>query len=587
MGSGLSRDYAAIAERYAKDAVADRKGRRYCKWVRLAAQRHLEDLKRARRPGGWDYAFDAWHAGDVCDFIEKLPHVEGVWETPTIRLEPPQIFILAVIFGWRRASDGLRRFSSVYIEMARKAAKSTLTAGVALYCLCCENEPGAQIIIGATTGEQAGKVFNPAKQMVERTAALREAFSVQAFARSIACWDNGGFIQPINAKGKTQDGWNPHVGILDELHAHPDRALFDVVSSAFGARRNPLRWVITTAGFNTNGVCYEQHQYVRKVLEGALQADHYFGIIFTLDKGDDPFDPKVWVKANPMLGVTPTVKSMETDAADAKASPAAEGEFSTKRLNIWMNAASAWLNVAQWQACGDPSLSWDDFDGLDCWIGGDLADKDDITALVLAAFDAQGRLIFKPTFWLPDAVLKHPDHAEGRGPAPYRTWAKDGWLSLTPGDWVDHNEIEEQVRTWLERYSVKRITFDQFAAAQAMASRLNEDFGTPDDPLAVVLHKKASAVTDPAKELEARVKAGPHKLRHDDNPVMNWMASNVVVARRRDETLLPIKESQMSPNKIDGIDALVNAIAPAVVPQEEDEDIGAFLASPIRLQRHA
>jgi phage terminase large subunit-like protein len=497
-----------------------------------------------------------------------------VWDTPTIRLEPPQVFILAVIFGWRRRSDGLRRFSSVYIEMARKGAKSTLTAGVALYCLCCEDEPGAQIIVGATTGEQAGKVFNPAKRMVEKTAALREAFGLEAWARSVTCAASGGFIQPINAKGKTQDGWNPHVGILDELHAHPDRSLFDVITSAFGARRNPLRWVITTAGYNTNGVCYEQRTYVAKILEGVVEADHYFGIVFSVDEADDPFDERAWIKANPMLGVTPTLKSMQTEAADAKASPAAEGEFKTKRLNLWLNASGAWLSVPQWKACADPTLSWDDFDGLDCWIGGDLADKDDITALVLAAFDAEQRLIFKPVFWLPDAVMQIRRQAEI-----YAPWTKgeEPALRLTPGDWVDHNAVEEQVEAWLARYAVRKITFDQFAAAQAMASRINEKHGG-NEPLAVILHKKASAVTDPAKELEARVKGGPSRLRHDDNPVMNWMASNVVVARRRDETLLPIKESQMSPNKIDGIDAVINAIQPAIGLQAPAFDVEALVA---------
>jgi phage terminase large subunit-like protein len=215
----------------------------------------------------------------VCDFIEKLPHVEGHLGDADMTLEPAQIFILSVVFGWRRVNDGLRRFSTVYIEMARKGAKSTLTAGVALYCLCCEGEVGPQIVIGATTGEQAGKVFNPAKKMVERTEDLREAFGSQAFSRSIACKSNGGFIQPINAKGKTQDGWNPHLGILDELHAHKDRALFDVIKSAFGARKNPLLWVITTAGFDTVGVCYEQRTFVTKIARArargrALFRDH-------------------------------------------------------------------------------------------------------------------------------------------------------------------------------------------------------------------------------------------------------------------------------------------------------------------------
>ena len=186
----------------------------------------------------WPYEFDTWHATDICDFIEKLPHIQGEWETATIRLEPAQVFILSVVFGWREKKTGLRRFKSVYIEMARKGAKSTLSAGVALYCLCRESEPGPEIIIGATTGAQAKKVFGPAKMMVERTPPLREAFAVKPWANSISCGANNGTVQPINAKSSTQDGWNPHVGILDELHAHRDRGLFDVIRRHSGQGNN-------------------------------------------------------------------------------------------------------------------------------------------------------------------------------------------------------------------------------------------------------------------------------------------------------------------------------------------------------------
>lgn len=260
---------------------------------------------------------------------------------------------------------------------------------------------------------------------------------------------------------------------------------------------------------------------------------------------------------------------MQDYASEARASPASEGEFKTKRLNIWLNAANAWLSMAQWRACADETLDWKDFEGLDCFVGGDLADKDDITALVLAAIDRLGRLIFKSIFYLPDAVLADADHAEGKGPAPYRTWSKDGYLILTPGDWVDHNVVEQQIRDWIKRFSVRKVVFDQFAAAQQMAVRLNDDFGSPDRPLAEILHKSAAKVTDPAKELESRVKAGPNRLRHDGNPVMTWMASNAVVSRRIDGTILPKKETEMSANKIDGIDALVNALKPAMTGIDE------------------
>ena len=559
-----ARDYAAIALDYARRAAADSEGLRHCKFVRLAAERHLRDLKRK----DWPFKFDAWHANDVCDFIEKLPHVEGQWETSTIRLEPAQIFILAVVFGWRRKDTGLRRFTLAYIERARKGAKSTLTAGVSLYCTCCEEEPGPLTLIGATTGDQARKVFNPARLMVKKTKALQEAFGLEAWARAITCGDNGGTIQTINAKSSTQDGHNPHLAVLDELHAHKDRGLFDVIRSAFGARRNPLLWMITTAGFNMHGVCYEQRSFVSKVLEQSVAAEHFFGIIFTLDEGDDAFDERKWIKANPLLGITPTLDELRAYAIEAKASPGAEGEFKTKRLNIWMGAAQAWLNVASWAACGS-SLPLSEFRGLDCYIGADLSDKDDVTGLVLAAMRGD-QLLLKTWFWLPEAALERASQTERENVTLYRQWRDERKLWITPGDWIDHNRVERLIRRLKSALIVKRVTFDQFAAAQAMAVRLNEDFGDGDEAFAVVLPKNARNVTDPAKDLEARHKAGPSRLCHDDNPVMRWMAGNVVVSRRVDGSILPKKPDTDSKAKIDGIDAAVNAIAPMMEADMND-----------------
>jgi phage terminase large subunit-like protein len=568
------RDYAAIALDYARRAAADKSGKKHCRWVRLAAERHLRDLKRK----DWAFKFDEWHANDVCDFIEKLPHIEGQWETPNLRLEPAQIFILAVVFGWRRKANGLRRFTMSYIEMARKGAKSTLTAGVSLYCTCCEDEPGPLTLIGATTGDQARKVFNPARLMVKKTTALQDAFGLEAWARSITCADNGGIIQTINAKSSTQDGHNPHLAVLDELHAHADRGLFDVIRSAFGARRNPLLWMITTAGFNMHGVCYEQRSFVTKVLEQAISAEHFFGIIFTLDEDDDPFDERVWGKANPLMPVTPTLDEMRAYAIEAKASPGAEGEFKTKRLNIWMGAAAAWLNVSSWNACAG-SVPLSAFRGLDCYLGADLADKDDLTSVVLAAIDPTGRLLLKTWFWLPEAALDRASQTERENVTLYRQWRADGKLIVTEGDWIDHNRVENKIRRLKAALpGLKRATFDQFAAAQAMAVRLNEDFSDGDESFALVLPKNARNVTDPAKDLEARHKVGPAKLLHDDNPVMRWMAGNVVVSRRVDGSILPKKPDTDSKAKIDGIDAAINAIAPMMETNVEP-NVGDWLAS--------
>jgi phage terminase large subunit-like protein len=587
--TGHARDYASIALAYAKKAAGDTKQRSHCKWVRLAAQRHLDDLKR-QRTVAWGFKFDPWHANDVCDFAEKLPHVEGVWDTPTITLEPFQIFILAVVFGWRRRETGGRRFTSVYEEVARKNAKSTKTAVVSLYCLACEEEPGPQVLTAATTFDQAKKVFHPAKRMVEKTPALQDAFALIPWAKSITCGDNGGYMQPMHAKAKSQDGHNPHLVTMDELHAHADRGLFDVMNSAFGARRNPLMWIITTAGFNLHGVCYEQRTLATKVLERSVIAEHIFAIIFTIDRaedygddrkiGDDPYDASKWIKANPLIEASrPLRDEVAKRAIEAQASPAAEGEFKTKHLNMWLGAASAWLNVTQWQICADKTLTLDDFLGLDCYIGGDLSNVDDLSALVLSAEDADGRLLVMPRFYVPEARLGSLDGSLKQVTDLYKQWVADGSLISTPGDFIDHRVIEQQIRDWKAAVAVRRATFDQWNSGLAMASRLNEDFDDGGEAFAVQLGKNAKNATDPAKAIEARVKAGPARLRHDSNPVLTWMIGNAVVDRRTDGSILPKKETANSPNKIDGVDGMINAIAPMLLIEEAGPDIDSFLSS--------
>ena len=416
------RDYAAIALDYARRAAADSKGKSHCKFVRQAAERHLRDLKRK----DWAFKFDEWHANDVCDFIEKLPHIEGKWETPTIRLEPAQIFILAVVFGWRRRDDGRRRFTMVYIEMARKGAKSTLTAGRFALLYLLRGRAGAADLGGGHNRRPGAEGIQAGAADGEEDCGASGCFRVGGVGAGRShVGANGGMIHTINAKSSTQDGHNPHLGVMDELHAHQDRGLFDVIRSAFGARRNPLLWMITTAGFNMHGVCYEQRSFVAKVLDQAISAEHYFGVIYTLDEGDDPFDERLWGKANPLMPVTPTLEEMRAYAIEAKASPGAEGEFKTKRLNIWMGAAAAWLNVSSWNACGG-RVPLSAFRGLECYLGADLADKDDICALALAALDANGRLLLKTWFWLPEAALERASQTERENVTLYRQWRADG-----------------------------------------------------------------------------------------------------------------------------------------------------------------
>lgn len=469
------------------------------------------------------------------------------------------MFILVVVFGWRRRADDLRRFTTVYIEIARKNAKSTLTAGVALYCLCCEDEPGAQCLVAATTGSQAWKVFGPAKQMVERAAmvgddgvryTLRETYQLEPWAKRITCTLNGGWIEPINSRSTTQDGWNPHLVIIDELHAHKDRGLFDVLRSARGARRNPLSWYITTAGFDVNTVCYEQRELVTKILDRSMEADHYFGVVFAPEPDASPFAMRTWLMANPNWGKSVKPTEFEAHATEARNSPKSLGEFRTKQCNLWAGAAGAWLSLAKWDACADPTLDLEAFRGQRCWVGGDLSDSDDITAVVLVFEDLEeDTLIAFPRFYLPKQLVDARDQVYAKH---YQAWADAGQMVLTDGNTIDLTRVERDLLEDFDRFDIRSVTLERYGAQQ-IATNLTTQ-GLP----ATIEGKSAKACTEPLRELEDRVRTT--RLRHSGHPCFRWMASNAVAKLVNDREFLIRKPSPQSPLKIDGMDALAWAI---------------------------
>lgn len=536
-------DYIAIARGYAADVLAGKIVA--CKWVRLACARQQRDLQRAASDPTWPYFWSDEHAIEACDFIEHLPHVEGRWTTDTIRLEPAQVFTVACLFGWRhRADPTRRRFTQLYDEMGRKNAKTTLAVAMATFHLVREREPGASVVYGATTGQQSRIAFSIQQRMVRRSAWLRDQ-GVEALANAIITSD--GTAKPINAKASTQDGLNPSCIVLDESHAQTFE-LHDVLRSAQGARQNPLILAPTTAGYDLLSVGYALRTQLTKVLEGIYEADHLFGLIYTLDEGDDWRDPRVWIKSNPLLGVTPSVDWVQRYCTDAQQTPGLEGEFRVKVCSQWMQGSSAWLSMARWDACADPKMTLADFEGQPCWIGADLAQLDDLAAVALL-FEVGDTLCGFVQFYLPAHVV---DERAKAVPA-YRQWAAAGILTLTEGPMIDYSVIEADIRAHCKRFKVQAIVFDQFGSAH-ISSLLAAD-GLP----AVVEPKNAKTFTPPARELEARVTHG--RFRHDGNPCLKWNASNAVVSRRIDDSLLPKKDSPESPNKIDGIDALLEAIA--------------------------
>ncbi|MBL8659394.1 MAG: terminase large subunit [Rhodospirillales bacterium] len=548
---------ATVANRYARAVVAGKTPA--CKWVKLACARHLADLERAkRRDPAFPYRFDRKRAGRVCRFVELLPHIKGEWAKrgETLRLEPWQTFILASAFGWLRTGDGLRRFRTVYLEIPRKNAKSTLSSALSLYMLALDGEAGADCYSAATKREQAKIVFGDARLMAMRAAEFRLRYGVEVFANSIVMPATGSRLTPLDAEAKTQDGLNVHFVCNDELHAHRTRALYDVLETATGARAQPLIWNITTAGSDRSGICYELRDYLTKILDGVFVDETVFGMIYTLDDGDDWLDPAAWAKANPNLGVSVMPDDMQRLADKARQQPSARNPFLTKRLNVWVNADQAWMDMRAWAACADPRLALDQFAGEACWIGLDFAQRTDVAAKVLVFRRGDDVYAFGH-YYVPEARL-----ADGSNDQ-YAGWATQGWLTATPGEVIDLDYLERDIMGDdrpgaagdIARFTVREIAFDPWQASLIVPHL--QATGVP----CVEVRPTVANFSEPMKELEALVLQG--RFHHPADPVLTWMIANVVCHHDARDNIYPRKERPQ--NKIDGAVALIMALGRAGV----------------------
>jgi phage terminase large subunit-like protein len=543
------------ANKYARDVVAGKIPAG--KYVRLACARHLGDLEKACSSSRYPYMFDAAAGERICEFAEQLPHTKGKWaaQRQKIALQGWQCFVLAVPFGWVRKKDGLRRFREIYDEIPRKNGKSVIGAVIGLYMLTCDNEFGAEVYSGATTEKQAWEVFKPARLMIERTPELREAAQLDLWAKAIVCDADGSKFEPLI--GKPGDGASPSCAIIDEFHEHDTPDLIDTMQTGMGAREQPLTVIITTSGYNIGGPCYDKHLELKRVLDGVIENDELFGIIFSIDEGDDWADPKVLRKANPNFGVSVFEDFLLMQQRRAVMNPIEANRFKTKHLNVWCSARSAWMNMQQWQLCADPLLTIDEFAGDDCWFILDLASKNDICAFVqlfrrklngLDHYYAFGR------YYLPEDTIEENKLNQ----AMYLKWVAQGYLTATDGAEIDFDMIREDVRVMSKRFAVKEVIYDPWRATQ-LAHQLAKDGAT------VVEYRQTVQNMSPGmKEIGAAVKAG--RFHHDVNPVLNWMMSNVVAKEDAKENIYPRKEKPE--NKIDGPVALIMGAGRAIVGTE-------------------
>ncbi len=517
-----------------------------CRLTIAACRRHLDDLKRVGEDADFPYLFDTAAANRICGFVEMFPHIKGAWarSRSLIRLEDWQCFVLGVAFGWVTA-NGVRRFRTVYIEVPRKNAKTTLSAPVALFMATADGEQGAEIVAAATKKEQASISFGIAQSMVRKSEAFRTEFGVIARAHSILCLETDSTFKAIDAKGSTQDGANLHFSLNDELHAWKGRDLYAVLETAMGSRAQPMMWNITTAGGDQSGICYEQRQYLENILTAAIRDETFFGIIYSIDDGDDIYAERTWRKANPNYAISVLPHDLMGLAHKARNNPKSRADFRMKRLNVWVGAASAYFDLDAWDRCGDPSLHPAQFENEPCIVGLDLASKRDVNA-ALRVFERDGHYYLFGDFWLPRAAVQN-----GANPS-YGGWEEEGWLRVTEGDIVDYTAIKDHI---LDEYSVRHVlqevAYDPHQASHLV--RLLQD----EDVLCVEVRPTVLNFSEPMKEFDALMADG--RIHHNGNPALRWMVGNVVAVRDHKDNVYPRKAREE--NKIDGVIAALMALS--------------------------
>ncbi len=530
-----------------------------CRWTREAVARQLADLER-QPAADWPWIFDADRASRPCEFIELLPHIKGKWARgqELIVLADWQCWLITTVYGWIHATSRLRRFREAYVEVPRKNAKSTLSSGLLLYMLSADGEHGAEVYSAATTRDQARIVFDDAKAMAERTPDLRTYLGVAIMQHSITVAHTASKAAPLAAEGSTLDGLNVHFAVIDELHAHKTRAVYDVIDSARGAREQSLLWNITTAGTDRSGICYERRTHVTKVLERVIRDDSMFGVIYTIDDQDDPQAPISWAKANPNWGVSVLTEDMEAAARKAAAMPSALSNFLTKRLNVWVNGESPWMDMRAWERCADHAMRLEDYIGQPCWMGLDLAEKKDFAALAIVFKDDDTWRVFI-RLYLNELAVAESGNAHLSG------WARAGHVQVTDGGITDFDVIAEDMRLYCRQFDVQEIAFDPALSMYFASSLIREGL-----PL-VEITQRAMFFTPPLLQVENLVLEG--RLKFDGNPVLTWMVSNLVVKISKfNELRAPTKER--AENKIDGVLAMLMALGRAMAPSDNEETIG-------------
>ena len=501
-------------------------------------------------------AADSTYNKDLADyavnFIECLCHTKGTWAGKPFELIDWQERIIRDIFGTIKP-NGYRQFTTAYVEIPKKMGKSELAAAVALLLTCGDGEERAEVYGCAADRQQATIVFDVAADMVRMCPALNRRVKIQTSQKRIVYTPTNSFYQVLSAEAYSKHGFNIHGVVFDELHTQPNRKLFDVMTKGSGdARMQPLYFLITTAGTDTNSICYETHQKAKDILEGRKIDPTFYPVIYGADEEDDWTDPEVWKKANPSLGITVGIDKVQAACESAQQNPAEENAFRQLRLNQWVKQSIRWMPMDKWDACAF-KVNEESLRGRVCYGGLDLSSTTDITAFVLVfpPLDEDDKYVVLPYFWIPEDALElrvRRDHV------PYDVWERQGLLQTTEGNVVHYGYIEKFIEQLGEKYNIREIAFDRWGAVQMVQNLEGMGFTV------VPFGQGFKDMSPPTKELMKLTLE--QKIAHGGHPVLRWMMDNIFI--RTDPAGNIKADKEKSTEKIDGAVATIMGLDRAI-----------------------
>lgn len=503
------------------------------------------------------YYFDKY-AGDraVAYFERELTHAKGIYAGQKFYLEIWQVKLIRRIYGWKNRETHLRKYRVVYLEIPRKNGKSFFGSGVASYGLFADGELGAEVISAAAESDQAAIIFDTAKTQIENNPKLSKL--CKTYRRAIHVPSTNSVYKVVSSDAHSKHGYNTHVALIDELHAHKNRELIDVIRTGMLARSQPLLFIATTAGFDRNSICWEYHEYAIKVRDGLISDEHFLPVIYAADPEDDWTSPVTWHKANPNIGVTFSEEDLAKECKMAQEVSGYENTFKRLYLNIWTEQDVRWLRMDAWQKC-KALFSETDFHKLPCYIGLDLSSTTDVTAMVLLF--QKNEIIFSiPYFFVPK------DNVELRvkkDKVPYDQWIRKKHIIGTEGSAVDYAYIRNKINELDKVFNIKEIAVDRWNA-HYLVTQLEQDGFT-----CVAVPQNFANLSSPTKELGKLVVTD--KFKHNGNYCYDWMASNVAVDQDANGNIKFSKKKSME--RIDGLAATINALSRLIVSKNKPTSI--------------